>query len=361
MGRNGAFDKMTEHLLIIRFSAMGDVAMTVPVIYSLARQYPDLRITMLSRGFARPFFEHMPHNVSFMEADVSREYHGVKGLNALYRRLAAKNFTAVADFHGVLRSEYLYMRFKIDRYKVARIDKDRSGRRRLTNASDKRLVQLASPFRAYANVLERLGYYVKLDFKSIFPDGGGDMSLLPPDIATPKAPGIRWFGIAPFAAHEGKIYPLRLMEKVIVQLAERHPGCRIFLFGGGKAETEVFNDWQSRIKECVNVSASLQGIDKELILMSHLDLMISMDSANMHMASIAGTPVVSVWGATHPLAGFMGWGQSQDNIVQIDLHCRPCSIYGNKPCLRGDYFCMKNISPESIVEKAEAVMRRKKE
>ena len=71
---------------------MGDVAMTVPVVYSLARQYPDVRITMLSKPFARPFFERMPSNVSFMEADIKDEYDGVKGLNALYRRLTAKNF-----------------------------------------------------------------------------------------------------------------------------------------------------------------------------------------------------------------------------------------------------------------------------
>ncbi len=349
---------MTEHLLIIRFSALGDVVMTVPVIDSLARQYPDLRITMLSRAFARPFFEHMPPNVGFMEADISNEYHGVKGLNALYRRLVAKNFTAIADFHGVLRSEYLYMRFKIDRYKVARIDKHRNGRRQLVNATDKKLVQQPTPFRNYADVLERLGYPVKLDFKSIFPDGGGDMSLLPPEMSVPKKAGERWIGIAPFAAHAGKVYPARLMEQVIKQLTEHHPDNRIFLFGGGKTEREILDDWESRLPGCVNASAKLGTIKKELVLMSRLDLMISMDSANMHMASVVGTPVVSVWGATHPLAGFMGWGQSPDNAVQIDLHCRPCSIYGNKPCLRGDYFCLKNISPEQIVEKAESVMRK---
>lgn len=337
---------------------MGDVVMTVPVIDSLARQYPELRITMLSRGFARPFFEHMPPNVGFMEADISKEYHGVKGLNALYRRLVAKNFTAVADFHSVLRSEYLAMRFKLDRYKVARIDKHRGGRRRLVNMSDKKLVQQPTPFRNYADVLERLGYPVKIDFKSIFPDGGGDLSLLPPAMNRAKEPGERWIGIAPFAAHEGKVYPPRLMEQVIHLLKDRYTDCRIFLFGGGKTETVILDEWQSKIEGCVNASTTLGTIDKELILMSHLDLMISMDSANMHMASITGTPVVSVWGATHPFAGFMGWGQSPDNAVQIDLPCRPCSIYGNKPCLRGDYSCLKNISPEQIVEKAAAVMRK---
>ena len=109
----------TEHILVIRFSAMGDVAMTVPVVYALARQYPSIRITMLSKPFAQPFFEGLAPNVSFMEADLNGEYHGIRGLNTLYRRLTAKNFTAIADLHNVLRSKYLRMRFNVDNYRVA--------------------------------------------------------------------------------------------------------------------------------------------------------------------------------------------------------------------------------------------------
>ena len=75
-----------EHILVIRFSAMGDVAMMVPVVYSLAHQYPDIRITVLSRAFARSFFEDLAPNVGFMVADLKNEYRGIKGLNALYRR-----------------------------------------------------------------------------------------------------------------------------------------------------------------------------------------------------------------------------------------------------------------------------------
>ena len=82
-----------KHILIIRFSAMGDVAMLVPVVASLARQYPDVHVTVLSRPFAHSFFENLAPNVSFMSADIKNEYRGIRGLNALYRRLLAKNFT----------------------------------------------------------------------------------------------------------------------------------------------------------------------------------------------------------------------------------------------------------------------------
>ena len=384
---------------------MGDVAMTVPVVKSLAQQYPDLRITVLSKPFARTLFDGLAPNVSFMGADIKGEYHGIKGLNALYRRLTAKNFTAIADLHSILRSSYLRMRFNFDRYRVAHIDKHRAMRRALTATNNKQLVQLPTPFEGYADVLAQLGYPVNINFTSIFPPEGGDLKLIAPFIngkskgeakalskeekalgeATAcegaeakilsegaegkrekekvlsekeeeevkaeslKPRGEKWIGIAPFAAHKGKIYPLEKMERVIELLLEREPNCRIFLFGGGAEERELLTQWESRHDRCT--CALLGSLYNELVLMSHLDTMVSMDSANMHLASLTGTRVVSVWGATHPFAGFMGWNQSPADAVQTTLPCRPCSIFGNKPCLHGDYPCLNSITPEEIVER----------
>ena len=424
----------TDHLLIIRFSAMGDVAMTVPVVKSLAQQYPDLRITVLSKPFARTLFDGLAPNVSFMGADIKGEYHGIKGLNALYRRLTAKNFTAIADLHSILRSSYLRMRFNFDRYRVAHIDKHRAMRRALTATNNKQLVQLPTPFEGYADVLAQLGYPVNINFTSIFPPEGGDLKLIAPFIngkskgeedkklserekaireetacegaetkalseekegkreeekvlsegaegkreeakilseeaegkrekekvlsekeeeevkaESLKPQGEKWIGIAPFAAHKGKIYPLEKMERVIELLLEREPNCRIFLFGGGAEERELLTQWESRHDRCT--CALLGSLYNELVLMSHLDTMVSMDSANMHLASLTGTRVVSVWGATHPFAGFMGWNQSSADAVQTTLPCRPCSIFCNKPCLHGDYPCLNSITPEEIVER----------
>lgn len=344
----------TEHLLIIRFSALGDVAMTVPVVASLAHQYPHLRITVLSRPAARPLFEGLASNVGFMEADLKGEYRGWTGLNALYRRLAAKNFTAVADFHNILRSNYLRMRFNLDRFRVEHIDKHRRERRLLITHSDKAPKRLLTPFRGYADVLERLGYPVKVEFDSIFPPEGAPLAPIA-DRTGEKGMGQMWIGIAPFAAHKGKIYPVALMEQVIARLTEEYPDGRIFLFGGGRKEREQISRWTAAYPSCTSVPDTLRSMAEELLLMSHLDVMVSMDSANMHLASAVGTRVVSVWGATHPRAGFLGWGQREADCVSLDLPCRPCSIYGNKPCALGDYRCLTGIKPEMIVEKIKEV------
>ena len=196
-----------EHLLVIRFSALGDVVMTVPVIWALAHQYPDIRITVLSRSYAKTLCADLAPNVNFMEADLKVEYHGIKGLNALYRRLVAKQFTKVADLHNVLRSEYLRMRFNLGRYRVEHINKHRKDRRQLISNKNKQKRQLTTSINNYIEVFERLGYPVDVSqFRSIFPEEGGNLNLLPKEIG-PKKNFEQWIGIAPFAAHEGKVYP----------------------------------------------------------------------------------------------------------------------------------------------------------
>ena len=358
-----------QHILVIRFSSLGDVAMTVPVVYAVARRYPDVRITVLSRSYARPLFEDLAPNVNFMAADIKGEYRGLRGLNTLYRRLVAKQFTHVADLHSVLRSGYLRLRFNLGLFKVGHIDKHRKSRRRLVAQKGKVKRQLPTSFENYLDVFRKLGFPVEMQteaqgggttFKSIFPPGGGNLNMLPKAVGE-KRSWEQWIGVAPFAAHQGKVYPKDKTLEVMRLLAERMPKARFFLFGRGKEEEETFAQWEKLMPRCLDVAHHVETMHQELILMSHLDVMLSMDSANMHLASLTATPVVSVWGATDPLAGFMGWGQSRDNAVCLDLHCRPCSIYGQKPCRYGDYHCLTGIEPETIAEKMERTINNKRQ
>lgn len=347
-----------QHILVIRFSALGDVVMTVPIVWAVAHKYPDVRITVLSRTFARPFFENLAPNVNFMEADLKGEYHGMKGLNKLYRRLAAKQFTHVADLHSVLRSNYLRLRFNLSHFKVAHIDKHRKMRHALVNKNMKKKVkqQLPTSFENYTEVFAKLGFPIEENlFTSIFPPEGGDLTLLP-ELFNDKKENELWIGIAPFAAHQGKIYPKEKMQELIRLLIKEYPDARILLFGRGKDEDNTFPKWIEEMPQCISVAQHIDSMQQELILMSHLNVMLSMDSANMHLASLVNTPVVSVWGATHPMAGFLGWHQNKENAVQLEMECRPCSIYGQKPCIHGDFRCMTGIKPEMIFERIKAII-----
>ena len=348
-----------DHILVIRFSALGDVAMTVPIIWALARQYPNMRITMLSRPAVRPLFEELAPNVNFMEADIKGEYRGIKGLNALYRRLTAKQFTAVADLHNVLRSEYLRFRFRLGHYRVEHIDKHRRRRKLLIAPLAKKVKEpLPTSFENYLEVFEHLGYPIapeNLCFRSIFGEEKGNINMLP-KVFGPHRSWEQWIGVAPFAAHKGKIYPIDKMEEVVRRLSERYPKSRIFLFGKGHDEDIVFPQWIEKYPQCLYVGRETENLYQELIIMSHLNVMVSMDSANMHLASLTATPVVSIWGATHPYAGFMGWHQDEENTVQLSMDCRPCSIYGQKPCQQGDYACLTDITPDMILEKINQIL-----
>ena len=335
------------HILVIRFSAIGDVAMTVPVIDSLARQCPENKYTMLSQSSLQPLFAHCPGNVQFVGIDLCNDYKGIPGMYRLYREMLKHHFDAVADLHDVLRTKLLRIFFRCSGLKVRFIDKGRKDKRLLTRKKNKKFSQLKTTTERYADVFCDLGQSLtSLDFRSVFSSERGDFNMIEP--LTGKKSGA-WIGIAPFAKHDGKIFPLDRMEKVVAHLSEKDD-VTVFLFGGGTAEQTVLNEWHAKYPQTVSVVGKL-NLSAELVLMSYLDVMLSMDSANMHLASLAATPVVSVWGATHPYAGFYGYNQSRGNAVQIELFCRPCSVYGSKFCYRNNMECMRKITEQMVIEK----------
>lgn len=347
-------DKTIKRLLVMRFSAMGDAAMTVPVLYALATQYPDLRITVLTRTRFVPMFEWLPSNVQVRGIDFA-EQDGIIGLTKIYNQLKKGNFDAVADLHDVLRSKYIRTCFAMAGTKVAKVDKGRQEKKELIGNGQTHAA--LKPMRErYAEVFRSLGF--PLDLTQPL-----NINLRNEDFATMrnlvgrKKEGEKWVGVAPFAAHAQKIYPLEKMQEVVNTLAKE--GCKVLLFGAGKKESDILKTWDNGQETAIlNVCGKMGGLKNEMLLMSQLDLMISMDSANMHIASIFGIPTLSIWGATHPKAGFSGYGQKAENELQLDLPCRPCSIYGKKPCKFGDLHCM-NIPPETITARAIKLLHEK--
>jgi len=330
---------------------MGDVAITVPVINGLLHQYPDLWITFVSEEKYKPFFENLPR-FNFFGVDLHGQYKGIYGLYKLYRRLKIeKKYTAIADLHNVLRTRILSFFFRISGLTIKRIDKGRKEKKLLTRRHNKVLIQLPATFQRYADVFGELGYPLKiidsLERKKLFLN-----NTVKQLVGNNNRVRI---GIAPFAKHKEKTYPVNEMEKVVAALSGQ--GYKLFLFGVGIAEINKLEQWEQKYPGVLNIAGELP-LDEELLLISNLDLMVSMDSANMHLASLYGVPVVSIWGATHPFAGFYGFGQDPGNIVQGELYCRPCSVFGNKKCYRGDWACMNMIPPQQVIDKIDEVLKK---
>jgi len=339
------------NVLIVRLSSVGDVAMTVPVIDSLARTYPDVSFLMLSQPHLKPLFAYLPQNVTFYPVYIREKHNGIIGLYKLFREIKkTRSIDYVADLHDVLRTKLLRLLFALSGTKSASINKGRVEKTKLIRKNEKVFHPLKSTFIRYQDVFASLGFSFELQFVSLFGHNKGNLSQIK---GIPlKNEREKWIGIAPFAKHQGKIYPLQKTKKILAFFSEQK-NVRIFLFGNGEKENDIFSELKNTYPNTVSIIGTLNEMSEELVLMSHLDVMFSMDSANMHLASLVETPVVSVWGATHPYAGFYGWKQSPEDAIQIDLPCRPCSIYGNKPCYRKDYACFAELPAELAIKAIE--------
>lgn len=353
---NRSGNKRYRNVLIARFSAIGDVAMTIPVVYSVCQCNPDTRFIFITKPPMKSLMINAPENLVVIGVDLKEQYGGVRGLIRLFKELRKEySIDAFADLHSVIRTHILGFLCRINGIPVKVINKGRANKKALTRKHNKVMLPLISSRARYREVLYRLGFPYEERFKSLFGEGKASPELFAA-ATQPKAEGETWIGIAPFAKHAGKIYPVEQMEKVIDEFATR-PNTRIFLFGGGEEERKVLGVWAAKYPQTVTSLAEKRyGFALESALLSHIDVMVSMDSANMHLASVVAVPVVSIWGATHPYCGFKGWKQNESNIVQLPMTCRPCSVFGDKPCHRGDYHCLAGIPPAVVITKINNVL-----
>lgn len=357
-----------EVLLVIRSSAMGDVAMSAPVLRAFRATYPDeVRIVMLTRGFYEPFFDGI-ENFEIYNIDLANHHRGIVGTWRLYMELKARyRIVRIVDLNDKLYSRLLRKFFLFFSFvKSYDIDKGRAEKKALTRLKNKHLVQLTTSVERYRQAFQRAGYRFEVPSElplrdtahRLMPESmipSGDQSSLSPLSSGSTVSTVRYIGVAPFAQHQGKRIPLETIYQLLDMLQAKMPHIHVFIFGGGAQECEIASQIAAK---CNNVTSAIGMLTlrQEMDLMANMELMVSMDSSSMHLSSLVGTPVVSVWGATHPYAGFLGLGQSMNNVIECDVACRPCSIYGHKPCMRGDYKCLTDIKASDIYAKVAAML-----
>ena len=341
-----------KHILVIRLSAMGDVAMTVPVISALLEQYPNIKVTVLTRAFFGPLFSEL-NNVSVYEAEVKGRHKGIFGLWKLYKELKSLNMDMVADLHNVLRSNILKQYFRLGSIPFVQVDKGRAEKKTLTSLTHKVFAPLTTTHQRYAHVFGKLGIPLDLEKANLLPK----RAILPSTRELVKGEEQKWIGIAPFAAFDGKMYPLDLMEKVVHTLNESND-YRILLFGGGEKERDLLDKWAGNFTNSINLVGKLP-FKEELSLISQLQLMLAMDSGNAHLAALFGVPTLTLWGVTHPYAGFYPFKQDPQNALLADrdlFPLIPTSVYGKK-YPTGYENAMRSIAPEDVLAKIEEILK----
>lgn len=323
--------------LIIRFSTLGNVAMTVPVVASLSRRYPDDLFVIAGKKPLGAMFAYMP-NVRYHEVDNHLDWNGVW---ALWRELRDQ-VDDVIDLQNVLRTHVLGILMRWSGKRVTRVRYDRLHKRLITWFNLRRAT-LPSEFDRYHDAFHRAGLETDDEFVAI-PVNKAAAGAVTKRFGQKEG---RWIGLAPFAKSRSNMLPYRVTKEVIERLTKNRQ-TRVFLFGAGQVESEMLRQWSSVFPrtECV---AGLLPLEQELELMRRLDVMICMDSANQHLSSLVGLRAISVWCATHPMIGFMGWKQRVEDIIQReDLRCRPCTCHGTNHCRYGNYAC-RHIEAEKIV------------
>ena len=321
--------------------------MTVPVVNALVEQNPHLKVTVVSRTFFEPFFDGI-ENVNFFAVDLNQRHKGFLGLLQLYSDLKKLNVDAIAHLHNVLRSKFIRTLFALSGKKVAHTDKGRKEKKALTRAKNKIFKPLKLIVERHVDTFAKLGFPVDLS-KPKFPQKA-ILSTKIIDISRQKE-NVRWIGIAPFAQYKSKVYPQDLMQRVIDELA-LDSNTKIFLFGGGGKEIEILNNFVKG-KQNVVVVAGKFNLKEELQLISNLNVMLSMDSGNAHIAAMLGIKVITLWGATHPYAGFLPFNQPLENCLVSDRNqypLLPTSVYGNKK-EQGYEDAIRTITVKDVLDK----------
>ena len=333
-----------RNVLVMRLSVLGNVAMTIPVLYPVCKANPETRFIMLTKKWPASMFHDRPANLKVVDFDVNENHSGLIGLLKLSAQLyKLYDIDAVADLHNLSGTKIIdaYMRFR--GAKVARLDREKAKRRALVN--HKTSDPVTPIHERYRWVFQELGFETPDNFTRLYE--GRDWPNSP--IVPMKEDGQRWIAISPFSSHRQKAYPLEQMEQVIAELSKRE-NYRIFLMGGGKTEKIALRPIARKYKNVVSMAEIKHNFIDEYALLAKCDLMLTMESANMHLASLVDLQAMTVWGPTSPACGYLGYNQMVEDDIQLDMDCRPCSITGDKPCKFGDFPCLKNIKPETIAQ-----------
>ena len=330
---------------------MGDVVLTVPVIQNLLKKYPETQITLLTNSFFHPFFDGIP-NLTLCSVELKAKHKGFWGLFKLVRELTSdKKFNAVLDLHSVIRTWIIGGLFRLKGIPVFRIDKGRAGKKAFVQYKNRNILPHSTE--RYQTVFSKAGFDFFLEKKLLNTNENPDFDLQ--KYINSKEINI---GIAPFAAHRSKQWGTDKINGFIEQVNQKYK-VQFYLFGGGKSEVSQLNELSSKFENATNVAGRFK-LTQELELLKNLDVLIAMDSGNMHIATLLGIPVISIWGGTHPDIGFSALYQPLENSIQIstdELPCRPCSVFGTNDCQLKEhpFACMTQIAPKKLIERLEGL------
>jgi len=326
-------------ILLVRFSSIGDILLTTPLIRALRRRHPDAQLIYVTKRAMTPLVADNPHvsQVVALEPD--------EPLAELAGQLRGLQPTHGLDLHGSLRSAALRL--------LVHCRWSGYAKRKLA-----RTVLVATKvdvYRGHVPVAER--YFEAARQLDVRPDGG------PPEFflgAAARERVTRWLGehhlsdgaplaaLAPGAAHATKRWPIPHWQALAERL--RDAGYRLVVLGGP--------DDRGAARQLGPLAESAAGeftLQETGACLARAKVLVSGDTGVMHMATGVGTPVVALFGPTVEAFGFRPY-QARATVLEQDLSCRPCSTMGTARCPLGHHRCLVDLPPEQVAAAVERLV-----
>ena len=325
------------NVLAVRFSSIGDILLTTPLLRAIRHSHPGARVTVLTKREYVPLLSHNPHVNLVLGLAPNRS------LLSLAAELRADRYTHLLDLHDNLRSRALRLLVP-GRWRT--YPKHRLARAWLIRAKRNR-------YRDRRPVAER--YFSAARDLGVHPDRSPPDFFLGAEAGEQVADWLRTVGLekesnivalAPGAAHATKRWPLEHWQVLLARNLES--GAAVVIVGGpGDADLGA-----TLIKELngrVATAAGVFGLQGTGALLQRARVLISGDTGVMHMATAVGTPVVSLFGPTVEAFGFFPYTR-QASVLELPLPCRPCTAQGSSRCPLGHHRCMIDIQPSVVYE-----------
>jgi ADP-heptose:LPS heptosyltransferase len=315
-------------ILVIRFSSMGDIIYTTPVVRCLKKQLPGAEVHFLTKPAFKFIYDNNPY--------VDRLLLLKPTLSETIKEIKSEKYDYIIDLHNNLRTLLIKLRTGIrsSTYKKQRLRKWLSLRFKLKLVPPIHLVERymkTVQFLGVTNDRQPIDYYIKAehDQKKLLPASHQDNFIA--------------FVIG--ATHFTKRMP---NEKIISICRDiKHP---IVLLGGDDVKGNG-NEIGNAIGQKVYNACGITSLDESVYLVSKAACVIGFDTGLTHIAEAFNKPIASIWGGTVPeLLGVQPYMVKEADVIGIDLPCRPCSKFGLEKCPLGHFKCMKEIPENVIVE-----------
>jgi lipopolysaccharide heptosyltransferase II len=324
----------SPNVLAVRFSSIGDVLLTTPLLRAIRRRYPDARITVLTKPAYVPLLSHNPHVNQVLEAPPDRP------LRILARQLRAAQYTHLLDLHDSFRSRVLramvpgtwttYPKHRLARAALIYTKRDY--------------------YRDRRPVAER--YFDAARVLQLTPDGQGPDFFLSPNaereaeawLAAADLGQRPIIALAPGAAHATKRWPVEHWRLLAGRLRDR--GFSLIVVGGPE-DAPLGQALVSGSGRRIANAAGGFGLQGTGALLRQAAALVSGDTGVMHMAAAVNTPVVALFGPTARPFGFFPYSKRAE-VIELGLPCRPCSSKGGPRCPLAHHRCMLDITPDVV-------------